>query len=322
VGVIAAAEGGAPVVKGVEVEVIPGRHFGIRSAVTIDATGSGVLSELAGCTVMYGREGRGEFDEPSAPPEADDKVQHCTWMYFAQRTGAGKPLETHKLEAGGGVAILHGIAPRGQEEEWDAKAPERELDADPGLYLFWGCSIACRDTRDPVELARTHTEALAVMERDHALLREHGYAIYLAPRIGVRECRRILCEYVITENHLREGEFPDDTIAACDYGLDVWDEKEDYELGLSVARYGIPYRALVPLGVDGLLVAGKCISGTHIAMSSHRVMPIAGKTGQAAGAAAALSAEQGVQPRELDARKLREVLRRRDQHVQLTLDEG
>ena len=315
VGVMEGKGGGT--VAGVICEVLPGRSLEIRSKVTIDATGSGIVSELAGCRARYGRDAQREFGEPSAPAEADEQVQHCTWMYFAQRTGAGKPLKGHHLEAGGGVGILEGIAPRGREAEWEGVVRERErqLGTDPGLFLFWGCSIACRDTRDPIELARTQTEALGVMERDHALLREHGYAIYLAPRIGVRECRRIVGEYVITENDLRAGEFPEDTIAACDYGLDIWDETKDCERGLSVARYGIPYRALVPRGVEGLLVAGKCISGTHIAMSSHRVMPIAGKTGQAAGVAAALAVKGGRQPREVEAGELREALAGPGQHL-------
>lgn len=321
IGVIKTDGSGHPAAGGVRVEVLPGQDLEVRAKVTIDATGSGIVAALAGCAAMYGRDAQGDFHEPSAPPQADSRVQHCTWMYFIQRTGVGKPFDMSKLEAGGAVSVLHGIAPRGEEEAWAARAPQRELGADPGLYLCWGCSLPCRDTRDPIELATTHREALRVMERDHALLREHGFAIYLAPRIGVRECRRILCEYVITENDLRSGAFPSDTIAACDYGLDLWEGGEDLTRGLEVAHYGVPYRALVPREVDGLLVAGKCISGTHIAMSSHRVMPIAGKTGQAAGVAAALAARHGVQPRQLDPEEIRRVLRGPGQHLQLSPDQ-
>jgi FAD-dependent oxidoreductase family protein len=61
--------------------------------------------------------------------------------------------------------------------------------------------------------------------------------------------------------------------------------------------YDIPLRALLPQGVDGLLVAGRCLSGTHEAHSSYRVMPIVMATGQAAGVCAALAAKGGVSPR-------------------------
>ena len=72
--------------------------------------------------------------------------------------------------------------------------------------------------------------------------------------------------------------------------------------------YDIPYRSLVPLEVDGLLLSGRNISGTHRAHASYRVMGVALATGQAAGIAAALSAREGCVPRELDYRKIQKVL--------------
>jgi hypothetical protein len=195
--------------------------------------------------------------------------------------------------------------------------------------------VRCRDTRDPIELANAHRDAYKAMERDHALLRENGYMVYLAPRIGVREASRILGEYVITENDIRNSVFPDDTIAVADYGLDIWNEtRTDTNdmgghdddgtvdaFGLETARYGIPYRALVPRGVDALLVAGKCMSGTHIAQSSFRVQPIVASAGQAAGVAAALSAEQDQPPRRLDPQQVRRLLCTKEQHLQLSFNE-
>ncbi len=64
------------------------------------------------------------------------------------------------------------------------------------------------------------------------------------------------------------------------------------------------------------------MSGTHIAQTSFRVMPIAGSTGQAAGVAAALAAKQGVQPRQLDPEDVRAALRSDRQHLQLSFEEG
>lgn len=326
--VLTSERGGRPVVRGVSVEVGPGASFDISAPVTIDATGSGAVSAMAGCEVMYGREGRGDFGEPSAPPQPDERVQACTWMYFVQRMPGADPLPPGERV---GVPVNIGIPPRGHSGPW----PPWDPGPDPGLYLQWGCAVFCRDPRDPVELARAHEEAYAAMERDHARLRESGHMIYLAPRIGVREASRIVGEYVLTEQDLRAGAFPEDTIAAADYGLDIWREEgaeaEAWEghggrgavevYDLEVARYGIPYRALVPRGVDGLLVAGKCMSGTHIAQSSFRVMPIVAAAGQAAGVAAALCAQRGAQPRALDPQEVRRLLRGERQRVQLSFDE-
>jgi len=321
---------GTPTVVAVSVEVQPDRRFDIESKVTIDCTGSGIVSIMAGCTALYGRDARGDFDEPSAPDQPDDRVQACTWMYFIQRLPDAKPT-AEKLPLG--VGVLTGIPPRGHVGPWPSAKAERA--SDPGLYLQWGCAVRCRDTRDPIELANAHRDAYKAMERDHALLHENGYMIYLAPRIGVREASRIVGEYVITENDIRDSVFPDDTIAVADYGLDIWNEKRQQTkemgghddegtvdvFGLETARYGIPYRALVPRGVDGLLVAGKCMSGTHIAQSSFRVQPIVASAGQAAGVAAALSAQRGPQPRRLDPQEVRRLLLTKEQHLQLSFNE-
>ena len=72
--------------------------------------------------------------------------------------------------------------------------------------------------------------------------------------------------------------------------------------------YDIPYRSLLPKGIEGLLLSGRNISGTHRAHASYRVMGIAMPTGQAAGTAAALCAKEGCTPRKLDARKVQSAL--------------
>jgi len=74
------------------------------------------------------------------------------------------------------------------------------------------------------------------------------------------------------------------------------------------ASYEIPYRCLVPERVDGLLVAGRCISTTHEALASTRLTPTVMTLGQAAGTAAAFAARDRIRPRDVDARALREAL--------------
>ncbi|HKF95610.1 MAG TPA: FAD-dependent oxidoreductase, partial [Gammaproteobacteria bacterium] len=74
--------------------------------------------------------------------------------------------------------------------------------------------------------------------------------------------------------------------------------------------YDIPLRALIPKGVENLMVAGRCISGTHEAHSSYRVMPVAMATGHAAGVCAALGARLGEAPRAVSAAKVQQELRR------------
>ena len=75
-----------------------------------------------------------------------------------------------------------------------------------------------------------------------------------------------------------------------------------------VHPYDIPYRCLVPQKVENLLVTGRCISATHEAMASFRIMSVCMALGEAAGIAAAISAEQGVAPRQLDVKLVQDAL--------------
>jgi hypothetical protein len=306
---------GRPILTGITVESGPGAVLEIQCDIIIDASGNGKPSILGGCESMYGRESKKEFHEPHAPPERDSRVQHCTWMYFSQQLPGAKPFNMMKLDH-----VKLGVHVPGLG--WFHKNPDKAMELNPGIYLHWGCAIECQDTRNPLEIAKTQQNALKVMDHDLSLLRENGYTFYLAPRIGIRETSRIVGEHVITENDLRSGVLPEDTIALGNYGLDIWGEDEGLPVDeLRTPLYGIPYRALVPRDVNGLLLAGKIISGTHVALSAYRVTPILGSVGQAAGVSAALCLKQKKQPRELDPGDIQEALRSERQKVVLSPNE-
>jgi hypothetical protein len=126
----------------------------------------------------------------------------------------------------------------------------------------------------------------------------------------------VVGEHVVSECDLRSGKLPDDTITIGTYGLDLWGGDLTQE-ECRVPAYGIPYRALVPKDVDGLLLAGKSISGTHVAMGAYRVQPILATYSQAAGVAAAWCARKDAQPRDVDVPELRAGLTRPEQGVVL-----
>ncbi|HUT23155.1 MAG TPA: FAD-dependent oxidoreductase [Sumerlaeia bacterium] len=280
---------------GAVVEGAGGERWAIRAKVTIDATGTGEFSALAGCDTMYGRDSKSDFGEPHAPELRDDIVQQCTWIYTSHKVRSGPAFDMRRLES---ARLILDTGPA-----WFHSTPDACLERDSGVYLHWGCAVRCKDTRDPAALAEAQREAFAAMERDHALLRENGYVVQLAPRLGVREVRRIVGEHVITENDLRSGKLPDDTIAFGTYGLDIWGEDPSGEP--AVPGYGIPYRALAPKGYEGLLAVGKCMSGSHVAMSAYRVQPIVASAGQGAGVAAAMAAGQQCGTRDIEVKELR-----------------
>ena len=123
--------------------------------------------------------------------------------------------------------------------------------------------------------------------------------------IGVRETRRIMGEYVLTREDLLNGEEFNDGVITATFGIDIHDPAPGSDIRPKrgkVKPYQIPYRCLVPLKVDNILVAGRCISGTHEAHASYRITGNCVAMGEVAGIAAALCLKDGLKPREIDAK--------------------
>ncbi|MBM4085716.1 MAG: FAD-dependent oxidoreductase [Planctomycetes bacterium] len=135
--------------------------------------------------------------------------------------------------------------------------------------------------------------------------------------LGTRESRRIVGRYVLTgEDVVRAAKFDDGIARAC-FFIDLHDSPPHPGIPFSIEYviahrpaygdwYEIPYRCLVPKRVQGLLVAGRCISCDRPAQGSLRVMPTCMFTGEAAGIAAAMAVADGVLPHEIDGRRVRE----------------
>jgi hypothetical protein len=142
---------------------------------------------------------------------------------------------------------------------------------------------------------------------------EQAYVVQSGVNIGVRETRRVVGEYQLTAADVLEARKFDDVIARGAYPIDIHNPAGS---GTILKRlppgeaYDIPLRCLLPRGVERLVVAGRCLSGTHEAHSSYRVMPIAMATGQAAGVCAALAARTGKDPHDLPAAQVQRELAR------------
>jgi hypothetical protein len=142
---------------------------------------------------------------------------------------------------------------------------------------------------------------------------EDAYFITSGPFIGVRETRRIVGKYVLTEEDIRAERQFDDAIATGCWYLDLHPNDvtvgtANKEKGFQPGPYDIPYGTILPQKVRNLLVAGRCHSATRQAASSTRVTVTAMALGQAAGVAAAMSAEEGKSPQELAGTSVRRTL--------------
>lgn len=167
------------------------------------------------------------------------------------------------------------------------------------------------DATDPTQ--RTQAECLS---RRQALqmtqaMREFGgeelaniELIGTGPQLGVRETRRVKGVYVLTEEDAKSGRKFDDAIAWRSGFLDIGFVRFE-----KMKIHDVPYRAVLPEKLDGLLMAGRCISATHVAAAAGKSMGNCLATGHATGVAAALSAKKGILPREINVHELQDTLR-------------
>ena len=147
---------------------------------------------------------------------------------------------------------------------------------------------------------------------------EKAYLQQSGVQIGVRESRRIRGEYTLTADDVVQARKFPDGIARSNYPIDIHSPTGAGTVIREVPAgdwYEIPYRCLVPQGVDNLLVAGRCVSASHEGQSSLRVMPQCFAMGEAAGTAAAMALQRACSPRDVPAEELREALREHGQIV-------
>ena len=283
----------------------------VRARAVVDCTGDGDLAARAGAPFEVGR-------------EEDGLVQPMTLMFRMvefERAAFDGYVRAHPDQWRG----VHGLwdLVRQAEQAGELQLPREDV-------LFFGTpherEVSVNSTRvthvlgtDVWDLTRAERESRRQLDRLAAFFRRYvpGFArAYVAQsgvQVGVRETRRIRCEYRLTADDLLGARGFEDGIARGAYPVDIHNPAGKGTLLKRLppdAAYDIPLRSLVPLDVENLLVAGRCISGSHEAHSSYRVMPIAMATGQAAGVCAALAAREGTAPRRVPAARVRDELRR------------
>jgi hypothetical protein len=128
--------------------------------------------------------------------------------------------------------------------------------------------------------------------------------ITTGPQTGIRPRRRVKGMYVLTEEDAKAGRRFNDVVAWRSGHLDIGFVRLE-----RMKVHDVPYRAIVPNRIDGLLMAGRCISATHVAASAGKSMGNCVATGHAAGLAAAIAARRNIQPRDLDVGELQDALR-------------
>lgn len=278
----------------------------LRAKTVVDASGDAVVAHNAGVHTTFGRTG-------------DHAVMPLTYCYILG------PIDVPQLQAQMPEAIMAdkrtgepyvylGFQPRAKEWVAQARASGELTIPRDRIAVAFGLPkrpdhvavnfgrVFVDDPTDPVQLAQAEVIGKQQVEEGVKFFRKYvpGCAnvklVELARQIGVRESRQIIGQYTLTGQDVLECRQFDDVIAQCCYSIDVHEPGSDKTTLKSIPRgshYDIPWRCLLPRegnGPENLIVAGRSISATNVAMSSFRVTPSVMAIGEAAGVGAALAA--------------------------------
>jgi hypothetical protein len=289
----------------------------IKGSVFIDCTGDGVVAALAGCEWRMGTESRDEFGEPHAPPQASDDVMGSSIHFRAKDTGRPVPF----------------TAP-----DWAVRYDDPDFFYKQGRWPgnfrngFWWLelSVPWHTIYDNEKLRHELTRHVLgiwdwIKNKDPELkIAAANYALdWIGQVPGKRESRRIIGEYFMTEHDpLRKTVFPDE-VAYGGWFIDLHEpggllakyserslvegEKSDYSARSYVGPYGIPLRIMIAKGMNNLMMAGRNVSVTHVALGTVRVQGTTAVMGQAAGTAAAVAVRRGLSVRDVPDKAIREV---------------
>lgn len=295
-------------IKGVLLESKSGREA-VMAGTVIDCTGDGDLAARAGAPFYKGR-------------EEDGRMQPMTLMFKVAGVDEKRAVFPGSFETN--IPVTEGLVQDLGKANLPSPAGHVLLyrSTIPGVATVNMTNCTGVDGTCAADLARAHRDCRMQMESIIAFLRrfvpgyEDCYIISSASIIGVRETRHFLGESTITREDVetavqhedwavKDAHFNFDVHNMTGAGLDATGCQAKFT---QKKGYTIPYGCLVPKQVEGLLLAGRDICGTHMAHASYRVMPICVKLGEAAGTAAAICTKKGLLPRQVDVKELQGML--------------
>jgi len=297
----------------------------VQADVVVDATGDGDIAAGAGAAFEQGR---------GAGPcwKADGLLQPMTIMF---RVGGVNNAET--MEARGGRTLFRFPDGRSWNQVTRDANQRGELPPTVGLLRTYRCirpdervinatQVNGVDGTNVKDLTRAELEGrkqvLPILDflQRHAPGFQNAYVSGMPEVIGVRETRRISgLDYLTADDVLHGRQRKDAVVHNAEFPIDIHNPggigqaqgvSPAYPLGQDpVGRpYDIPMGCLIPRDVEGLVMAGRCISGSHEAHASYRVQGIALAIGVAAGAIAALAAKQGIEPRAVAVKRIQNIV--------------
>ncbi len=274
-----------------------GDSLSFAGSLFVDCTGDGTVGYLAGADWRMGREAKSETNEPDAPEKADMITMGASVQWYAGKTDGDAAFPVRP---------------------WMLKTIN-EANCSPHLRGDWWWEAGLgRDQIAEAEYIRDY--GLLVAFSNWAFVK-NGYSLkdsfadkelkWVAYNAGRRESRRLLGDFILDQNHLRNKDFQPDGTCATTWTIDLHLPKtaaeskfegEPYQsnsLNEKIWPYPVPYRCLYSRNVPNLFMAGRDISVTHIALGTTRLMRTHGMMGEVVGMAASLCKKHNCSPRDV-----------------------
>ena len=284
--------------------IFTGEQFLLEAELFSDCTGDGTLGFLAGADYRMGREAKSEFSESLAPEKPDNQVQgaSCQWYSKNQAHRSSFP------EFNYGITFNKDNCERVDKGEWT-----------------WETGM---NRNQITEAEQIRDYSLLVIYSNWSWLKNHDHSkkdfaskelSWVAYVMGKRESRRLMGDYILSEEDINKNVFHEDASFTTTWAIDVHsvdsintihfpgNEFKSRTVHRWIYPYAVPYRCLYSRNVDNLFMAGRNISCTHIALGTVRVMRTTGMMGEVVGLAASVCRNNKAMPRDVYQHYLHEL---------------
>lgn len=280
----------------------------MEAGVIIDATGDGDVAYFAGATYNTGREGDGRVQPVTIMYVLGGVDESCAIKCMGEADPVefrGEPFPTFTQRC-----CDQGLLPP------NTGAVRLYPTATPGERLVNCTQVNDIYAPDAKDIIRAEEELRDQIWKITDFLRknvpgyEQCFVKHSATTLGVRESRRFIGVESVVDADVTEGLKKKNVVVHnANFLIDIHNptgsgQAETFDRVFSNHAYDIPYGALVPQNTEGILLTGRCISGTHRAHASYRIMSVCMALGEAAGIAGAMCAKKRIEPRDLDVAKL------------------
>ena len=284
------------IVKVIAQNLETGERQAFNAPLFADCTGDGTIGYLAGAEFMSGRESRSMFNEPTAPEVADNLTMGISVQWFSEKVET--PVDFPDIEWGLPWSDEKSFAITKGDWDWETgmgkdMIKETEFIRDYGLIVVYSNWSYLKNNYTNKE--KFKNEKLK-------------WVAYIG---GKRESRRLVGDYILTENEIRNQEMLPDGTAPSSWTIDLHYpdeenlEKFEGEAFRSIAKhikiypYPIPFRCLYSKNINNLMMAGRDISVSHVALGTVRLMRTGGMMGEVVGMAASVAKDNKADPRDV-----------------------